>query len=112
VDDDPPDDDTTYNSSSTATDQDSFTFGALPGGITATVKALQVLLNVRKDDAGTRTVGPFLRISATDYNGDGVNVGDSYFYQNIYIWEENPNTSSAFTVAEINALEAGYELTA
>lgn len=111
VDDNPPDDDTTYNASDTATQKDSFTMSNLPGGLTGTVLGIQTLLNCRKDDAGTRTVRPFWRISGADYNGAEVNIGDSYSYHIREITEQNPATAGAWTTGEIDALEAGYELT-
>lgn len=111
VDDNPPDDDTTYNSSAIAAQKDSFGMSNLPGGLTGTVLGIQTLLNCRKDDAGTRTIRPFWRISSTDYNGTGVNIGDSYKYAIREVSEQNPATAAAWTTGEIDALEAGYELT-
>jgi hypothetical protein len=107
-----PDDDTTYNSSATATDRDSFDFDDLPGGIAGNVHAACATICSRKDDAGVRTLDPSVRVGGTDYDGTGVNIPSSYAYHNLYAWELNPDIAAVWTVATINALEAGYELSA
>lgn len=108
----PPDGDTTYNSSATVTDRDSFPFEDLPAGIAGTVHAVCAVINSRKDDAGTRTLEPSVRVGGTDYDGTPVNIPETYAYHNMYAWELNPDIAGAWTVAVVNALESGYELAA
>lgn len=112
VDENPPDGDTTTNNSATPTDRDSFDFEDLPGGIAGTVHAVCAAINSRKDDAGTRTLQPSVRVGGTDYDGSSVNIPDTYAYHNLYAWELNPDIAAAWTVATVNALESGYELVA
>lgn len=110
IDDPDPDGDVTYNSALAPGKKDSFAFSDLPAGLAGIVKALQVLVNARKDDAGTRQIAPFLRIGSADYTGGSIPVPNTYAYHVRHIWEVSPATAVAFTTDEINALEPGYEL--
>lgn len=74
VDETPPTDDTDYVASATVGNRDSFNY-VLPIG---TVKALQPTLYARKDDAGTRKVTPFTRISSVDYDNSDLTLSTSY----------------------------------
>lgn len=108
VDESPPDGDTSYNSSSTATDKDSYGMTDLAASV-ASVDAVVWKGSFEKTDAGTRAVKPLLVISSTEYEGTAQNLGTSY--QQLYqVYNTSPATSSAFTVSEVNALEAGVEL--
>lgn len=113
VDENPPDGDTTYNSSVTPTDRDSFEMETLPVDVTGPILAVCAVINSRKDDAGDRTLQPSVRVGGIDYDGDSVNIPETYAYHNLYAWEVNPDTGVAWLLAEVNApLEAGYELAA
>jgi len=108
-----PDDDTTYNASDTPTDRDTFDMDVLPGGVAGTVHAVCAVICSRKDDSGTRTLEPSVRVGGTDYDGDPVNIPSDYTYHNMYAWETNPDTAAPWLVAEVNnPLESGYELAA
>lgn len=111
VDEATPDDDTTYNASSTVGNRDSYTMQNLPADAT-TVAALAVTARIKKDDASARTVEAFLRIGGVDYDhGTAKTVpGDYGFLQ--WIWRLSPATGVAFTVAEVNGLEAGIRVAA
>ncbi len=111
VDEAAPDSDTTYNASANAGDKDSFGFGDITP-TAAVIKGIQVTLDGRKDDAGSRQVRGFLRIGGTDYPCDTADVLDTYNQLGRTVVETNPDTSAAFTREEIAALEAGYELVA
>ena len=112
VDEADPDDDATYNSSATPTDRDTFEFDDLPVGIAGTVHAACAVICSRKDDAGTRTLEPSVRVGGTDYDGTPVNIPNTYGFHNMYAWETNPDIAAPWTVATINAIESGYELAA
>lgn len=109
-----PDDDTTYNASNTPTDRDTFEMDTLPVDITAgTVHAVCAVICSRKDNSGTRTLEPSVRVAGTDYDGDPVNIPSDYAYHNLYAWETNPDTAAPWLIAEVNnPLESGYELAA
>jgi hypothetical protein len=108
VDEAAPNSDTDYVSSATAGQTDTYTFGNLSvaGG---TVKAVQVSAFHRKDDAGSRNLALVARPGSTDRLGTTVLVADSYNYAT-QMWETNPDTSAAWTVAEVNAAEFGVRL--
>lgn len=107
-----PDDDATYNSSGTATDRDSFDMDDLPGGIVGNVHAVCAVIHSRKDESGIRTLEPSVRVNGTDYDGTGVNIPNNYAYHNLYAWEVDPDTAAPWVIAAINAMEAGYHLSA
>jgi len=107
VDDNPPNGDTDYNSTSTATNKDTYALSDIT--LTGNVKGIQVLAMMRKDDAGSRSSRLLIRTASTDYSGPTVGHSDNYVYLR-NVWQNNPNTSAAWTVAQVNALEAGVEL--
>jgi hypothetical protein len=108
VDDAAPNDDTDYNSSAVAGARDSFAMSDLATS-QGSVKAVQQMTRLRKDDAGTRTARASLRVGATDYDGAGQSVQDTYVSR-LRVVEQNPATSAPWTISDVNALEAGYEL--
>lgn len=108
VDEAAPDSDTTYNSSSTAAQADLYAMGDITGS--PTIKAVDVLLFVRKDDAGSRTVETRIKTNTVEYGGADVSVGDTYAYVCRTLYENNPQSGVAWTVAEVNALQAGMNL--
>ncbi len=85
--------------------KDSYTFGN-PTATPASVPAIQLTMNARKDDIGNRSGQLFLRISSTDYESSATQLTTSYAcYTNV--WETNPNTSAAWSSANLTALEGG-----
>jgi hypothetical protein len=107
VDEAPPNADTDYVSSATAGQTDTYAFADL--AVIGTVKAVQATAVVRKDDAGTRTLALVARPGGTDRPGATQAVGDSYGSLS-EIWNTNPDTAGAWTVAELNAGEWGVKL--
>lgn len=110
VDETSPNNDTDYNYSATAGQIDTF---ALPnlGASSGTVMAVQSVLRHRKDDAGSRTLRRVFRSGSTNYEGADISVLDGYSFTR-EILEADPNTSSRWTVTNVNALEAGYKMQA
>lgn len=104
----PPDGDTSYVSSSTPGDVDTYAFGNLTA-ITTGVKGVQVNILNRKDDAGTREIAPVVRSGGTDYTGNTFSVLDNYSTA-VQVYEEDPDTSAAWSVAGVNAAEFGQEV--
>ena len=108
VDEAPPNDDTDYVSSLTAGQTDTYAFGNLTT-TSGTVFAVQASAQVRKDDAGTRTLALVARPGSTDRLGATQGATDAYL--NIAeLWNTNPDTSAAWTIAEVNASEFGVRL--
>lgn len=103
-----PNGDSDYVSEDTAGQLDTYGFAAV--GLSGTVKALQVNVWARKDDAGSRTLAPVIRAGGTDYAGTAKAVLDTYTAVVKQVYEQNPNTSAAWTVAGIDAAEFGQKL--
>lgn len=100
--------DSTYNSSATAGQRDLFGLSDLaPAG--AAVKAVVVQADLRKDDAGARSARTLVRTGGANFAGATEAVSNSYVGHRT-TYEANPDTGADWTVAEVNALEAGYEL--
>ena len=110
VDEVPPNDNTDYNYTATVSNIDTYAMHDLTS-LSGTIRAILHTLRTRKDDAGTRKVAPVFRISGTDYVGTDQVLSTSF--QTIQqLYELSPATSAAWTVSEVNALEAGVKLTA
>jgi hypothetical protein len=107
----PPDDDATYVSDSLAIPGhlDSYTLGnVIPtSGI---VPAVQVSAWTRKDDAGVRTIATMVRSGAADAVGANVNLANTYGFVT-QVYELDP-AAAAWTIAKVNALEAGVKAVA
>lgn len=103
------DGDTSYVSGDTAGQQDTYTFTNLPAGAPV-VDAVQFNQVARKDDAGTRSIANAIVIGGTTYDGALVqSLGDSYgFFPEVIT--KNPATGANWTMAEVNAMEAGPKL--
>lgn len=111
VDETTPNDDTDYVSSATVGQIDTYAMGDLSSSAGA-VKAIQHVPYARKDDAGTRTIAPMLRISGVDYvQANLPNLSTSYQFLPLIV-ENSPATAVAFTVAEVNAMEGGVKMIA
>src|SRR5262245_45458772 len=109
VDDNPPDRDGTYNSSSTANQIDTYNYANL-SVTSGTVSAFAVNLFVRKDDAGSRSVAGFQRMSGVDAVGATMSIGNSYANLQA-IFETDPG-GAGLTITKINNGEYGIKLIA
>jgi hypothetical protein len=108
VDENPPNT-TDYNGSATVGAKDTYTYPSLT--LAGAVLAVQTNLYAAKSDAGTRTVCAVVRTGGTDYDGANVSPGTTFGYFP-EVRPVNPATSAAWTIAEVNALEAGMKVTA
>jgi hypothetical protein len=52
-----------------------------------------------------------LYVSATQYDGTEITL-DSSYKDNLEVWNQNPNTSTAWTVSDIGSLQIGFRVTA
>lgn len=106
VDDNPPDDDTTYVSAASSGDRDSYDYPNVAPGI---IKGIQINQYCRKSGSGLSQVKPLVRSGGSDYAGAAQTVVASYFdFTTLY--DENPDTSAAWTATEFNAAEFGTEI--
>lgn len=93
-------------------DEDLYAMSDLTGN-PASIGCVQVTALASKDAAGTRTVDLRLKSGATESSGSksGFGVGTSP-QQILTVFETDPATSAAWTVAAVNALTAGFKVTA
>lgn len=99
---------TTMLSHSTSTGRFSVTIDN--SGVTGTVHGIMLVSALNQAYAGSATVEHFLRISSTDYDETAFRPHTD-FEHHVDIISENPATSTAFTVSELDALEIGMEIT-
>lgn len=107
VDEVPPDDDTTYNSSDTDGHYDLFNLEA-SGLSGVTILGVDVKVTARKTVANGDHMRAKIKTGSTEYNGDDKDILTSYG-RFVQTWRTNPNTAAAWEIAEIDALQAGYE---
>jgi len=101
-----PDDDTSYVSDNNTGDRDSYHLDTLVG--VGAVKGLQINQYSRKFDSGSRSITPIIRRSGTTYSGTVQALSTSYV-DHTQLYDTDPSTSAAWTVAGINAGEFGSE---
>ena len=101
----PPDDDTSYVEGSTPTDHDSYAMDDLTP-TAGTISAVCWHGRAKLTEAGAGDIGRHVRVGGTDYQGAGQALDVSYV-QYEEILEEDPDTSAAWIIAGVNAMEAG-----
>ncbi|MCX7335499.1 MAG: hypothetical protein NTV85_28625 [Hyphomicrobiales bacterium] len=100
--------DATFNQDSTAGHIDTFTMSDVPAG---TIHAIQHVLYARQDAGAQRVIRPKTRIGGTNYSGVSVNTAASYLmFTEPVVFSPATGGATAFTDAEINGAEFGYEL--
>lgn len=108
VDETAPNSDTDYVSETNPGDIDTYAFGDISGS-SATIQAVAVNMFARKDDAGARTICPVYRRSSTDTLGDNISLANGYLWY-AKIWQADPLTAAAWTLANLNGSEFGVKL--
>lgn len=108
VDEATPDGDTTYVAGQVEGEFDLYELENLPAG-DWTIHAVQVSLNAKLSEAGSRFIRPVLRTGGSNFTGTTVPVAVSYgTYREVF--ENNPDTSLPWTEAEVDALQVGLEV--
>lgn len=105
-----PDGDTSYIHTATLglTDTETYLPTGLPSG---TIFGLQVNLYARKTDSGPRSIAPVLRHAGADYVGSNQAPSFGTYNYLIQLYSLNPGTGVAWTIADVNAIEAGVKVT-
>lgn len=111
VDESTPNDNTDYVSENTTGDHDTYAFSSI-GLTSGSIYGVQQLVYANKADAGSRYIKTVCRSGTTDYpNSNTYSVSDTYTYYEDVL-EQDPDTSSAWTISGVNAAEFGMELEA
>lgn len=102
--------DFSYVDSSTVSNEDLYGMTAL-SSTPATIYSVSVSVMLKDTTAGSRTVSVNTKSGGTDSTGSltAVTPGTSYGWSTSY-WLVDPNTSSAWTAANLNAALAGYKI--
>lgn len=108
VDDTTPDGDSTFSSSASIGQKETFSFQNLPPS--AVIKYVQDVWNIKKTDAGTRTLAPRIKSGATEQLGTNLSPTTSYsFFAQMN--NLDPATGVTWTAAGFNNAERGEETT-
>lgn len=103
-------DDTDYNFTSTPGARDLYDFPNIAPTVGA-VFGVAVNLTVRKEDATARTFRALVRSGVTNYPGSTIfSPTTSYVRYCTPIYETDPNTAAAWTIANVNAAQFGIDL--
>jgi len=111
VDEDPRNDDTDYNSSAdTPSNKDLLGAGNL-SVITGGIIGVSVSNDCKLDAAGSIGIQSIVFENAVQGTGDIEEVSSTSDYITVtHIFENNPDTGVAWSVAQVNAVEIGYEI--
>lgn len=109
VNENPADGDATYNQEATVTDEDLYNLQVT--GASGTINGVQVAAMIRKDDVGARSAQTRLKTGGVTFSGTSTAL-ISTFVCLLTEYAVNPDTTIAWTVANLNALQAGVKLTA
>jgi hypothetical protein len=104
--------DSSTNDSTTVSDKDRFTSSSqMPDSGFGDVLAVKVSGHCRDTAAlTTRQVRAVVKEGATEATGTTFTIPDGNYMSFHEIWELNPDTSAAWTMAEAEAAEFGYEI--
>lgn len=105
------DGDVSYNFSQTPGQEDLFTITPTPSTITA-ILGVQITGAYRKDDAGLRKIKNALKSSATEVYGTAMALADTSYQWRTDLFVQDPNGSTDWARAAVNASQIGYNLAA
>lgn len=97
-----------FNSSATSGNKDTYTLGSLPADA-VTVLGVQSNVYAAKSDAGAAGAYGIIYTAATTYLG-AVRALSTSFVTYSDMFDLDPNTSAAWTVAQVNSLQAGMQV--
>lgn len=99
---------TDYNGSPTSGAEDTYNITDLPTNATA-VKGVQVSATMAKSDTGAAGSSVIVRVGGTDYTSGAKTLSTSY-QEFLDVYDTNPGTSDAWSVAAVNALQVGMKV--
>ena len=110
VDDTDIDDDTTFVSTTTDNSVDTYNFEDVTAITGSTIKAVVANIVAKKDGAAIRHIAPVARLNSLEYEGDNINLSDSYKLHQ-HVWENRPSDGNSWSIADIDNGEFGVKLT-
>jgi hypothetical protein len=78
----------------------------------ANIYAVQVSPRVNKTESGYRSMKAVVRSGGANYESDERILGADTFVWVPLLFEEDPDTAAAWTIAGVNAIEAGLKVEA
>ena len=102
------DSDTTYNEADTIGYKDTYNLEAATS-VTGEIKGIRPQIVLRKTDVGATRARIITKAGSTEELGSRINVSDSYTFET-EVYEDNPDDSAAWEVADLNSLEVGVVL--
>ena len=103
------DEDTTYVETSTTLDQDLYDYDALAD--VTNIQGIQINTEVRVTDAQSYDLNAVIKSGATEDEGSEDTITPTTFVTHTRIAETDPNTSSAWTLSNVNAAQFGIKAT-
>jgi hypothetical protein len=86
---------------------ESFTFGNT-GFTTQTINSVTLYYYAKYYSSSRYRIYPLIRTGSTDYLGSAKDLGSGYAYAS-QVYSTNPATGSAWTIAEVDGLQAGMK---
>jgi hypothetical protein len=99
---------TEYVESATEGHKDTYAMGDLTG--TPTVYGVAAAAYAQKDASGAKFLRNVVRSGTTDYAGTSLALSDNTYSLVEETWDQDPDTSTAWTASGVNAMEAGQEV--
>lgn len=97
-----------YVGSSVDGTKDTYAFGNLTRAA-GTIYGVQAAMHAAKTDAGSRSMRMLARPGSTDQPSSDFALGTGYLPYT-YVWQQNPDTSTDWSVTSVNASEFGAEV--
>lgn len=85
-----------------------YTFSDMDTSRTRTIHGVKVVARAKKTNAAVRKLRAICKVGGTVYSGDTYHVSPGW-REIQHIWQVNPNTTSAWTAAEVNGAQFGFE---
>ena len=98
-----------YVEASTEGTKDTYAMDDMSAGTSDSVYGIQTAVMEQKDDSGTKYMRTVIRSGTTDYVSSSRSLNTGWATA-LDIWEQDPNTSAAWTVTNVNAVEVGQEV--
>lgn len=99
---------TEYVGSGTEGDTDTYAMGDVTG--TPDILGVQTSLYAEMTDTGPKSIRPVIRSGTTDYPGTTIPLLNSAYKLVDEVWENDPDTATAWTYTGVNAMEVGQEV--